>query len=239
MLCLKNQALDLLLPWKCASQTVRTRLSQLAKDPYQQLFYYNPTLRRVCNQHHTYADYLLLPESHQGRKVATFVRNPYDRVASGFMQICRDINVIPKLSFQDPELKLFVLDQLAQNSQDVIRSGYNINEWFMRLSPYRILDISSSVFLLHPVTAWTHVGKKQVDFIGKVENFEADFVKLKALFGIGETSMESANQSKLSTSLSPDSPYRYATTLEKRTVAKINALFAEDFVRLGYEKIML
>lgn len=237
MLTLQDHALDILLPWKCASQTLRTRLQPYAQEPYEQLFYFNPLLQRVRNQHHTYADYLLLPQSKLSHRVATFVRNPYDRVVSGFIQLCRDASVIPTLKFRTPALKTFVLDQVAQNTQDIIRCGYDLNTWFMSLSPYKILDQSSPTFLLQPVSAWTHLGTQSIDFIGKVENFETDFEKLKAWAGIGPTSNESVNRSQLACDEGAESDYRYASKLHKKTIERINALFAADFELLGYTKL--
>ena len=237
MLCLKAHSLDILLPWKCASQTVRTRLLPYAQEPYKQLFYFNPVLQKLRNQHHTYADYLLLPQSKQGHQVATFVRNPYDRVVSGFMQLCRDATVIPQLPFEDPAMKFFVLDQVAQNTQDIIRAGYNLNVWFLNLSPYKMLDTSSVTFLLQPAHAWTHVGDQKIDFIGKVENFEVDFEILKSRYGIGSTSLESVNQSDLKATAMSAAPYRYAKRLHSKTIARINDIFSRDFELFGYDKL--
>jgi hypothetical protein len=237
MLSLKDHSLDILLPWKCASQTLRTRLLPYAQEIYPQLFYFNTTLQRVRNQHHTFADYLLLPQSKQGHQVASFVRNPYDRVVSGFMQLCRDASVIPKLRFSDPQLKDFVLDQVAQNTNDLIRSGYNLNVWFLNLSPYKILDNSSATFLLQPAHVWTHLDNQKISFIGKVENFESDFEKLKSQYGIGTTSLESVNQSGINIAASPSAPYRYAQQLHSRSVARINDIFSLDFELFGYDKL--
>jgi len=237
MICLPAQALDILLPWKCASQTVRTRLLPYAQEPYQQLFYFNPILQRVRNQHHTYADYLLLSQSKQGHQVATFVRNPYDRVVSGFMQLCRDASVIPHMSLADQDLKLFVVEQVAENFQDIIRAGYNLNAWFSNLSLYKILDNSSATFLLQPAHTWTRLGDRTIDFIGKVENFESDFEKLKSRYGIGPTEQVSLNQSDLKTPVASTAPYRYAERLNSNTIARINDIFALDFELFGYDKI--
>lgn len=237
MLSLKDHALDILLPWKCASQTVRTRLRPYAQEPYQQLFYFNNHLQRVRNQHHTFADYLLLPQSKQGHEVATFVRNPYDRVVSGFMQLCRDSRVIPQLQFDDQNLKHYVLDQVAQNTQDLIRSSYNLNVWFLNLSIYKILDNSSATFLLQPAHVWTHCADKKIDFIGKVETFEADFERLKLSYRIGTTVMESVNQSQIKSTAGPNAYYRHAQQLNSRSISRINDIFSLDFDLFGYKKI--
>jgi Sulfotransferase family len=212
------------------SSAVRTRTLQAT-------FYFNPILQKLRNQHHTYADYLLLPQSKQGHQVATFVRNPYDRVVSGFMQLCRDASVIPQLQFADRDMKLFILDQVAQNTQDIIRSSYNLNAWFLNLSPYKILDSTSVTFLLQPAHIWTQLGNQKIDFIGKVENFEADFEKLKSRYGIGPTSLESVNQSDLKATAVPAAPYRYAQRLHSKTIARINDIFSQDFELLGYDRL--
>jgi hypothetical protein len=72
------------LPWKTASQTLSHRLHNLDESPYSKFFAFNIFLNRVVHQHLTCSDYCSLPESKLGYFLASFVRNPYDRIYSAF-----------------------------------------------------------------------------------------------------------------------------------------------------------
>lgn len=239
MLKLNSKAWDVLLPWKCASQTVRTRLSGHFSEQHSELFYLNKILNRVRNQHHTFSDYLAISSPNSNRKVASFVRNPYDRVVSGFIQLCRDASAIPKFKFSDPIMRDYISEQVAINTQDIIRSGYDVNEWFMRLSPYRILDDSNPTFLLHPAHFWTHSSGKVVDFLGKVENFESDFSRLLKFIEIDANLIgkQSVNVSSISSNAPGSKPYKHIHLLKKKTIDRINSIFSDDFIYLDYSKI--
>ncbi len=237
VLCLNECAWDVLLPWKCASQTLRTRLLPHASEPYGQLFYFNPVLGRVASQHHGFADYLTLAAQRPPRRVAAFVRNPYDRVVSGFLQLCRDARVIPQLPFADRELRAFVLAQVAQNTQELIQAGYDVNQWFLRLPAYRMLDRGSATFLLQPAHYWTHHLGRRVDFIGRVETFEPCFDRLLAALGLGPVERVSSNTTPGPAAPASPQGYRYLSRLHPNTIARIHEVFAADFDRLGYPRV--
>ena len=84
----------LMAPWKTASSTSHATLGHYNESPYDRGFHWNPTLGRVVHQHLTLADLLALPEGQLGYKIGAFVRNPYDRAYSGFMQLQRDFRQI-------------------------------------------------------------------------------------------------------------------------------------------------
>ncbi|WP_199920165.1 sulfotransferase family 2 domain-containing protein [Polynucleobacter asymbioticus] len=89
----------MMLPWKTASQSLVIRLAHLDQSPYSKFFSFNTHLNRVVHQHLTCADYLNLPEAKLDYFLASFVRNPYDRVYSGFRQIQADIVAQPYLHY--------------------------------------------------------------------------------------------------------------------------------------------
>ncbi len=71
-------------PWKTASSTVAQRLGKYNESSYSLFYEFNPYLNRVVHQHLTRAELASFPEGKGAYRVAAFVRNPYDRVYSGF-----------------------------------------------------------------------------------------------------------------------------------------------------------
>ncbi len=241
MLLLPESRLALLLPWKTASQTLRARLEGLATSPYPKAWHFNPWLRRVAHQHLTLHDWAALPESSLGYELAVFVRNPYDRVVSGFMEVQRAFRYLPRFPFAVPWIRDLVIEQLSCEWSAMSRAGFDVNRWFQQLPEHAVLDSAarSTFMLLHPCVYWTHKGKAQgVDFIGRVERFEADFESLKSRYRIGPTNSRDANRSTVAEARPDANNYRYIDQLQPRTIDKINALFRQDFERLGYRQIV-
>ena len=104
-----------LATWKAASSTLHARLKAYNESPYSRFYYYNQTLRRVVNGHITCADLLALPEGKLNYRIAAFVRNPYDRVYSGYQQIWRDVHEQPSSEFPSSWVRDLVMRQLAEN----------------------------------------------------------------------------------------------------------------------------
>ncbi len=240
MLLLPTQKLALLFPVKTASQTLQARLESLGVRPYPKLFHFNPHLRRITHQHLTLSDWAALPEHDQGYQLAVFVRNPYDRVFSGFIQLQRNFQVLPRLQYPEPWIRERVLEQLARAWAGASRAGFDVNRWFQQLPEHEILDAGQGGTLcLHPCIYWTHRGKELgVDFLGKVEHFEADFDRLRARYGIGETNRLDANRSDAALASADSDQYLYARRLAPGTIDRINVLFRQDFDRLGYDRIV-
>jgi len=101
MIISHNKKFVMLEPWKTASQTMRARLHEHSEceSRYPGFFYFNPYLNRVVHQHITRAEFDCLPEAKLGYLTAAFVRNPYDRVNSGFRQLQKDIQEQPSALF--------------------------------------------------------------------------------------------------------------------------------------------
>lgn len=240
MLILPEKSLIILLPWKTASQSLRARLNRFNSSRYPNYYYYNPALRRVFHQHITLPDFLTLPEAHQGYRLATFVRNPYDRVVSGFLQAQRDIKEQPHYRFPPPKwIRALVVDQLIENQAFIARCQHDLNTWITHLPDYLVHEIGRNTSLfLHPCHYWTHLqGRQHVDFIGKVETFEEDFQRLCAEFDLSVDALVNVN---VSTEVSPAfdaHSYRYCHLLTPEAIARIEALFAEDFTIFGYPRI--
>lgn len=229
-----------LAPWKTASSTLTARLVPFDESSYSPFYDFNIHLQRVVHQHLTCADFVGLPESRLGYLVASFVRNPYDRAYSGFLQIQRDLVEQPVASFPTSLVKELVMRQLDANRAQLMAAEYDFDRWIESLKDFQIYEVGhNSSFPLHPGNYWTHLaGKPVADFIGKVENFEADFSKLCAILGIDEPERTSHNVSNV-ISGKPGSQfgYRYPHLMNRSSIEKINRLFKDDFELFGYEML--
>jgi hypothetical protein len=229
----------MLLPWKTGSQTAVTRLSDYDESPYSKFFQFNPHLNRVVHQHMTLADFSALPESRLGYFTASFVRNPYDRVCSGFEQLQYDLRAQPDARFESPWVRDLVLAQLEENRQQMQRSGHDIDVWFSLVRDEQVLEAGRNTnFPLHPAHYWTHRnGKQAVSFVGRVENFEVDFARFLRRVGIDSVPAINANVRNLVGTANCRTGYRYPGRLSKRTISRINALFADDFEMFDYPQL--
>ncbi|ORV82827.1 hypothetical protein AWC11_23295 [Mycobacterium interjectum] len=226
----------LLAPWKTASSTTHARLHDYNESPYSRFYDFNPHLQRVVHQHLTYADFRMLPESRLGYVTGAFIRNPYDRVYSGFLQLQRDIREQPNAPFPNAWIKALVMRQLADNEAQLIAADFQFDKWLSLVGESQVYEIGrNSSFPLHPAHYWTGIcGQQMVDFIGKVENFESDFDRLCARVGIDVDRRPNANVT--ADSAVGGSRYRYVDRMGSTSIGKINALFADDFALFGYEK---
>lgn len=227
-----------LAPWKTASSTLRARLAQYDESCYNPFYDYNVHLQRVVHQHLTCADFAALPESRLSYFLATFVRNPYDRVYSGFLQIQRDMVEQPSAVFPMPFVRELVMSQLDANRAQLAAAGFEFDQWIQLLKDFQIYEAGHNSSLpLHPANYWTHLAGKQVaNFIGKVESFEADFSTLCSILGIDEPEKINHNVSNSTSERSGDRPgYRYLHLMNRSSIEKINRLFRDDFELFGYE----
>jgi hypothetical protein len=213
------------------------RLAPFNETPYNRLYDFNPHLQRVVHQHLTYADFAALPESQLGFFTACFVRNPYDRVYSGFRQLQKDIQTQPKEPSAEPWIKTLVMKQLSDNFAKLCRAGFDFDTWLTLVDEHEIFEIGRNTsFPLHPAHYWTHLnGKQMVDFIGKVENFERDFESLCSRLGIEVASR--ANDNVEVDPMQTGADYKFAGLMSAASIARINELFREDFEFFDYRQL--
>ena len=194
----------------------------------------------MVHHHITFADFACLPESGLGYLTAAFVRNPYDRVYSGFRQLRKDIETQPGLPYPEPWVRDLVMKQLSENFSQLCQAQFDFDRWLELVGDDQIYEAGRNTnFPLHPAHYWTHLaGRQRVDFIGKVENFESDFETFLSVVRIGPLDRTNANVVDLEGN-APANPhgYRYVDRMDSRSVAKVNRLFAADFDLFGYERI--
>ena len=148
----------ILAPWKTASGTLRARLGGYCESPYDVFYYFNATLKRVVHQHVIYADFAALPESRLGYRTAAFVRNPYDRVYSGFRQLQRDVRAQPEADYPTPDVRGLVMAQLAENFSQLCRAGFEFERWLELIDDHQVLEVGrNSSFPLHPAHYWRRI----------------------------------------------------------------------------------
>jgi hypothetical protein len=236
MIISKRHGFVMLLPWKTASSTAYIRLEPFNESPYERFYDFNPHLLRVVHQHLTYRDYKALPVSMSGYRTAAFVRNPYDRVYSGFVQLQRDIQTQPNQPFAKPWVKELVMSQLSENFAQLATADFDFDKWVASIKEYQIYEIGrNSSFPLHPAHYWTGLNEeKAVDFVGKVENFEADFEYFCRTVDIPTQERVNDNVTD-AVSEATDRP-RYLSRMNPASISKINRLFRADFDLFEYER---
>jgi hypothetical protein len=238
MVICHSKRFAVLLTWKAASQTIQARLERYQESSYEAYYHFNPYLARVVHQHMTCADFVALPESKFGYFTAAFVRNPYDRVYSGFRQVRSDVIMQPEYEKPVGWVRHLVMKQIAKNFSKLCAAGFDFDSWVAQLSYEDIYDIGTNMtFPLHPSHYWTHYGDRQfVDFIGRVECFEEDFERLCSKLGV-----EAGPAIDLNVSEMPNHPnhneYKYVTRMNRHSIDRINELFRNDFELLGYERL--
>lgn len=227
----------LLSPWKNASSTTYEALKEYDESPYDRFFYFNRYLNRVVHRHITLAEFLLLPESKFGYTLCAFVRNPYDRAYSGFVQLQRDVIDQPRAEYPSAWIKELVTAQLVENQKKIIEADYEFNKWILLLREYEIRDIGRNTnMFLHPSNYWTHIdGQQRVDFIGRVEQFDRDFSLLCSNLGVIAAPIASINVTE--EQVGSNSQYRHISKMSKDAITRINELFRDDFELFGYEMI--
>jgi Sulfotransferase family len=230
----------MLSPWKTASQTVRLRLAEYDESQYSIFFHYNPHLQRVVHQHITCAEFMCLPESKLAYHLASFVRNPYDRAYSGFRQLQKDLQIQPRATYPAPWIRNLVADQLEENFFQLCQAGFEFDAWIKLVREEQIYEIGRNTnFPLHPAHYWTHIsGAQVVDFIGRVETFEADFAGLLKRLSVDEPLARNANVADMVRGSECNAfGYRYTHLMSAATISKINTLFVDDFLLFQYPRI--
>lgn len=228
----------LMLPWKTASSTCRASLKHYDQNTYEQFFAFNPYLNRVVNQHITLAEFIALPESRLDYSIAAFVRNPYDRAYSGFIQIQRDFETHPRFDFAEAWIGDLVRTQIAENMDRVISAGFDFDKWIQNLPDYEVFEVGRNAsMMLHPAHYWTHVHNKQVaTFIGKVESFQEDFTRLCSEIGIETPQVILSNISDAQGANYARQNSKYAGRMSRMSLDRINDLFKSDFEIFDYER---
>ena len=132
------------------------------------------------------------------------------------------------------------MKQLAENFAQLCRASFRFDEWFDLVGEDQIYEVGRNTsFPLHPAHYWTHTaGRLVVDFVGRVETFEADFQAFLDRVGIGPLPPTNCNVVDLEGGAAGNPHgYRYVDRMHARSIDKVNRLFARDFELFGYYRL--
>jgi hypothetical protein len=197
---------------KCASSTVRESLRDLTDEghPVTDSPQHVPLRRFLASEHAA-----LL-----GRYFAfTFVRNPYDRLYSGFLQDLKAASAYPKwMPVKKPIFDLIGAD-FNRYMRDYVQSADLAADWewicFCPMHEFVYLD-----------------GVCRLDWIGRAEDVEGGLTELSRRLGVSIPKSADVNVT---------SEYRgrlkHLGMYERATVELVNDRYRDDFRLFGYEPL--
>lgn len=241
MLISDQHRLILMLPQKCASRTLQQRLKSIrdvAGYGESGQRYYSE-LGRLIGKHMLMRDVCEL-EAYRSRAThlkACFVRNPYDRIYSWFHWQKTRIADAERIQRLRREL------EAAEDVKEIAKLQRNLNAAETVLKQLESADHNFNRYLLQnrkrfrPIHQFTHLdGVLQMDFIGRVEDFEADFSRLCEQIGFTCESVESANITPGAEFPHSDAPSHYLHYYEAEAIEAVNHDHALDFEYFAYDR---
>lgn len=199
---------------KCGSATVRHALAPYTDIGYPVSdFEQHVTIRKFLTH---YDD-----EDRFARSFKfTFVRNPYDRLYSGFRQ-----DKIASTRWKPwIEAKKPIFDVL----------GDDFNAYMQKCVAEADIRHAWDWICFCPMTAFSHRGGQcALDWVGRNENLEADLMALADKLDVTIDSIESLNVRTPLHDKATDQP-RHLAHYTRDTVALVNTLYADDFQAFDY-----
>jgi len=221
-----NKQFIILQPWKCASGTLFNRLNKYQQSQHGtgQGNYYNEILKKQTCKHIRLDELCLLPEWKLKYKIACFVRNPYDRFYSGYLQSIRDIN------------KNEGFEENISTWGKIVQQGFDIYTEYL----YEQCKKGNRIWPVHLQSEYIYYRETNyIDYIGYIESFENDYKTLCDLLDIpyskdkhspGYEPMEPCNPFDMSIS-----DYKYVKSkYTDKTIDWVNYIFEKDFRNLNY-----
>lgn len=204
------------------------RLNKFDDARYPQGEYFNDILGKISHRHIALKDFSKLPESRQNHARFSFVRNPYDRFYSGFLQ--RQV----RLSSGAPPPDM--------HPNEVKRELCSIKRGFPGFAAY-CLDCFHRTGKPpggHPLRHYVyHNNKPAVDYVGFVETFEASFEQICHRIGIEGANVGNANVRYETENLEAaksfsQARFRYLDKYDHSAIEAVNSFYEGDFDGLGY-----
>lgn len=197
---------------KCASTTVRHSIRDYTDIGYPVTDYppHVPLRRFIAAEH---AELL-------GRYFAfTFVRNPYDRLYSGFVQDMKAGSTLPKwIPVKRP---IF----------DVV--GADFNRYMREYVRFADLEDSWEWICFCPMHAFVYLdGIRRLDWIGRAEDVKGGLAELSQRLGVP---IRKTNDFNVNTKYR--GRLKYLGMYERATVELVNQIYCDDFRLFGYEML--
>lgn len=149
----------------------------------------------------------------------TFVRNPYDRLYSGYLQDRKASVTWQK--WIDAKAPIFnaIGDDFNTYLTEYVAKANLAEDW--------------DWICFCPMTAFSHRnGKYVLDWYGKSENIEKDLVVLGSRLGI-----EIVKAEDLNVNTNPQKGLKYLDRYTRQSVEMVNKVYAKDFDFFGYRKV--
>jgi len=170
---------------------------------------YSPTLReRYRLEHSSIVEHLDRKDDIMGHFKFSFVRNPWDRIVSlyTFIPSTSHYAIDPYKEIQKKGFKEFIKYVKENNLANSKESKYVMLR--------KQLDFISD-----------RAGKIMVDFVGKFENFQADFDKVCEKIGIPTGTLPHKNKSNHK---------KYTEYYDDETKKLVEAIYKDDIAAFGY-----
>ena len=219
-------------PWKCGSSTLYRRLKKFDNGRYPQTAYFNDVLGKNSHKHIALDDFFKLPESSQNHKRFAFVRNPYDRMYSGYLQRrLRMKNLLLHSHF----------DEISEENREENRhleKGFAAFILFVRDRFKRNGEAFGKPLYRHIY----YRKKPAIDLAGFVETFDKSFDQICKSIGIPETNSENVNvkynQGDIETAENFQAArFRYIDKYSRHSIEAVNEIYELDFQCLGYRML--
>lgn len=201
---------------KCASATIRQSISIYTDIGY-------PVTPHT--QHMPINHFLSTPYAKENANLMSsyfkfsFVRNPYDRLYSGYIQDKLASETMPEWT----KAKKPIFDNIGDNFNRYIREYVNKND----------IKNDPSWICFCPMYDFSHVNNDYyLDWFGRVENIESDLPKLSELIGF-----EFKTTSNMNVNVKPSRKLKYLDKYESSTIEIINTLYKDDFNFFNYEML--
>ncbi len=213
-------------PWKCASTTLTKRLKaydngKFPASPTE----YEGFQGKLSKHSWTIENFLKLPESQLGYFSFVFLRNPYDRAYSGFLQ---------------RQHRLAEVNPVGGEFKAIEKGFQSFLEFWSRRFEERGQVIGNLM-----TDYVEHEGRRWVNYVGHLETFEVDLKDLFEKLGIDSGSQAGKNPNAnvrasvdtLSSDGRDNASYRYLDEYTPETVSLVNHLAARDFRSTDYRRI--
>jgi hypothetical protein len=146
----------------------------------------------------------------------TFVRNPYDRLYSGYVQDRFAAKNYPAWTRAKKNIFDNIGDDFNRYIMEYVRKENIRDSWdWICFCPMHEFAFYDNRFFL--------------DWFGRVENIEDDFSKLSQLIGIDVNLSRNSN-----VRVEPTGGLKYLDKYESSTIEKVNSLYKEDFEYFNY-----